>query len=37
MEPAVPERIAKEVEMLIASISQQGVAHDGKASKKLLG
>src|SRR5215211_3753284 len=35
MEPAIPERIAKEVEMLIASISQQGAAHDGKASKKL--
>ena len=34
MEEAIPERIAKEVEMLIASISQQGAAHDGKASKK---
>ncbi len=34
MEPVVPERIAKEVEMLISSISQQGVAHDGEASKK---
>jgi pimeloyl-ACP methyl ester carboxylesterase len=30
MEQAVPERIAKEVEMLIASISQQGAARDGK-------
>jgi hypothetical protein len=37
MKPAVPERIAKEVEMLIASISQQGVAHNGKATKKLRG
>ena len=34
MEPVVPERIAKEVEMLIASISQQGAVHDGEASKK---
>jgi pimeloyl-ACP methyl ester carboxylesterase len=34
MEEAVPERIAKEVETLIASISQQGAAHDGEASKK---
>ena len=34
MEPVVPERIAKEVETLIASISQQGAAHDGEASKK---
>jgi pimeloyl-ACP methyl ester carboxylesterase len=30
----VRERIAKEVEMLIASIPQQGAAHDGEASKK---
>ena len=34
MEEAVPERIAKEVETLIASTSQQGVAHDGEASKE---
>jgi pimeloyl-ACP methyl ester carboxylesterase len=34
MEPVIPERIAKEVETLIASISQQGAAHDGEASKK---
>jgi pimeloyl-ACP methyl ester carboxylesterase len=34
MEEAIPERIAKEVETLIASISQQGAAHDGEASKK---
>ncbi len=34
MEEAIPERIAKEVEMLIASIPQQGAAHDGEASKK---
>ncbi len=34
MEPMVPERIAKEVETLIASVSQQGAAHDGEASKK---
>jgi pimeloyl-ACP methyl ester carboxylesterase len=34
MEEAIPDRIAKEVEMLIASISQQGAAHDGKASQK---
>ncbi|CAN5862981.1 hypothetical protein BH18ACT11_BH18ACT11_29430 [soil metagenome] len=33
MEPMVPERIAKEVETLIASASQQGAAHDGEASK----
>ena len=33
MEEAIPKRIAKEVEMLIASISPQG-AHDEKASKK---
>ncbi len=33
MEEAVPERIAKEVDMLIASISQkQGSAHDGKGA-----
>jgi pimeloyl-ACP methyl ester carboxylesterase len=37
MEEAVPERIAKEVETLISSISQQGAAHDVKASKKLRG
>ena len=34
MEEAVPERIAKEVETLIASISQQGAAHNEEASKK---
>ena len=34
MEPVIPERIAKEVEMLIASTSQQGAAHDGEASKE---
>ena len=34
MPPMIPERIAKEVEMLIASIPQQGAAHDGEASKK---
>jgi pimeloyl-ACP methyl ester carboxylesterase len=34
MEPMIPDRIAKEVEMLIASIPQQGAAHDGEASKK---
>ncbi len=34
MEEAIPERIAKEVETLIASIPQQGAAHDGEASKK---
>ena len=33
MEEAVPERIAKEVDMLIASISQkQGSTHDGKGA-----
>ena len=34
MEEAIPERVVKEVEMLIASIPQQGAAHDGEASKK---
>ena len=34
MEPLIPERIAKEVETLIAFTSQQGVAHDGEASKE---
>jgi len=34
MSSMIPERIAKEVEMLIASIPQQGAAHDGEASKK---
>jgi pimeloyl-ACP methyl ester carboxylesterase len=34
MEPMIPGRIAKEVETLIASISQQGAAHDGEASKE---
>jgi pimeloyl-ACP methyl ester carboxylesterase len=34
MEPVIPERIAKEVETLIASTSQQGAAHDGEASKE---
>ena len=34
MEPMVPERIAKEVETLIASTSQQGAADDGEASKE---
>jgi len=34
MEEAIPERIAKEVETLIASIPQQGAAHDGEASKE---
>ena len=33
MERVVPERIAREVEMLIASISEQGAAGDGKVSK----
>jgi pimeloyl-ACP methyl ester carboxylesterase len=33
MEQAAPERIAREVEMLIASISEQGAAGDGKVSK----
>lgn len=37
MEPVIPERIAKEVEMLIASISQQGAAHDGETSKQSRG
>ena len=34
MEEAIPERVVKEVETLIASISQQGAAHEGEASKK---
>ena len=34
MEEAIPERVVKEVETLIASISQQGAAHDEEASKK---
>ena len=34
MEEAIPERIAKEVETLIASTSQHGAAHDGEASKE---
>ena len=34
MEEAIPERVFKEVETLIASISQQGAAHDEEASKK---
>jgi hypothetical protein len=34
MEEAIPERVVKEVETLIASISQRGAAHDGEASKK---
>ena len=34
MEPMIPGRIAKEVETLIASISQQGAAHDREASKE---
>ena len=33
MERVVPERIVREVEMLIASISEQGAAGDGKVSK----
>ena len=33
MEQAAPEPIAREVEMLIASISEQGAAGDGKVSK----
>jgi pimeloyl-ACP methyl ester carboxylesterase len=32
MEQAVPERIANEVDMLIASISQQGATRDGKSA-----
>jgi hypothetical protein len=35
MEQAVPERIAKEVEILIASISQQGAAREGKATDQI--
>jgi hypothetical protein len=34
MDPAVPERIPKEVETLIASVSQQGAAHGRETSKK---
>ena len=34
MEEAIPERVVKEVETLIASISQQGAAHEGEASKE---
>lgn len=34
MEPVIPERIAKEVDMLIASIPQQETLDDGKAPKK---
>ena len=34
MPSVIPGRIAKEVETLIASIPQQGAAHDGEASKE---
>ena len=34
MPSVIPERIAKEVEMLIASIPQQEAAHEGEASEK---
>jgi pimeloyl-ACP methyl ester carboxylesterase len=33
MEWDIPKRVAKEVDLLIASISEEGTAHDGKASK----